>query len=807
MWIYLCALFRDSFRYWSRKPWQVVLSVPLLALGSAAVAVLWTVTDVVVRQPLPFPESEELYGFQSVDEKSGKVLDAMALADFRDFRERQSSFEELFAYRGDFLNYREASGTTRQLAAARVTRGFAKVLRVRSHIGRLFEDQDFASSEGSVAVISYDLWQREFSGEPSAVGSSMWFDGRAFQVVGVMPKSYNEPAFADVWTPFPDMTGEYFVRDARYWSVVGRLKPDVSLAAALAETKGIAAALAEENPDTNRSRSARLDTLQNMLVGDYSSPLVLISVAVSLVMLATCLNLANLRMIDGLQRRAEIGIRQAIGESPGLAFGRALLEAGALCVVGCAIGYGLAAAFLANIGSILPDMFLPRLHEIGVSASLAWTILVIALAASVSFGLLPALQATRFNTSEVLKSGDARHGQSAGSLRSRNVLLALQIAISVLILHGALLVVHGYKRLESMDLGFRSENLTLLTVSPGASRMFDLPALGAYYDEMVDWVSARDGVLAATTASSPPLWGFELDSVFSFVGRDIAAERDEAVMAVYNSVSPDFFDTIGVKIAAGRSFEDLDTRDSQRVAIVNEAFARKYLPDVDPLLQQIFIQTWMEPRPRQIVGVASDYVQTTPSAPSPPQVYVPYSQTPWIFTTVVVRTQSVGDGWQARLEQEMKQRFPDLGVTVVTMDQLLERQFAIHAAMYVLFVGFGVATLALSVFGIGSQMAFNVSDRSREWGIRLALGATRRQLSRLVVGDALKPIAMGIVVGLALFAASYRFHAGFGETIDAGFASSSAATLAGVVGIGALVTWLVSSRMTAAQPQANLKSD
>ena len=804
--IYPSLLLRDSFRYWMRKPWQALLCVGLLAAGTAAVALLWTITDGVVRKPLPFPDSHELYGLQSVDEKSGKRINFMALADFRDFRERQTSFEGMFAYRGDFLNYREPGGTTRQVFASRVTRDFAQVLRVTPLLGRVFEGEDFASEESGVAMVSYAFWQREMGGKTEAVGQSLWFNDRSFQVIGIMPKSYKEPAFADVWTPFPDVTGEYFVRDSRYWSVVGRLKPGVTLEMAGEEAKSIAAALAAEYPATNRSRSARLETMQTMVVGDFSTPLKLILAAVSLVMFATCLNLANLQLISGLQRRGEVGIRQAIGESQHQAFARVLMESVVICVVGCGLGGALAAYLIVRMDRVMPEMFLPRLHEISLSGSLVWTILAIALGASVGFGLLPALQAARTNTNEILKSGEARHGLSAEGRRSRTALLSLQIAVAVLILHGALLVVYEYKRLKGVDIGFREDNLVMITVSPEPSRMFDLMGLGAYYDEVLGWLAEQDGVQAATSASSPPLWGFDMESVFQVQGQDLAAQRDEAVMAGYNSVSLNYLDTMGIKVINGRGFGEWDNRESQRVALVNKAFVEEYLGGLDPLGQQVQVQSWMEPRFRQIVGVVGDYSQVNLTDAPKPQIFVPATQTPWVFTTMMARTKELPQSWREQLESEMKQKYPDLGITVSTMDDLMDRHLAIQSVMYGLFVGFGSATLALSLFGLGSQMAFNVSERRREWGIRLALGAQPSQLNTLVARKLLVPLGAGIGAGLVLFAASYKTYGHFGQTLDGRFALTSVALLAGIVLAGSVTAWLVSSRITRASPQDILKS-
>ncbi|MFC0535577.1 ABC transporter permease [Pelagicoccus mobilis] len=805
--IYPSLLVRDSARYWKRKPFQALLSIVLLAFGSAAVAVLWTITDTVVRQPLPFPESDKLYGIQSVDEKTGKVVNFMALADFRDFRERQQSFTGMFGYRMQFLNFKDKSDNTRQLLGSRVTRDFADVLKVHTEFGNFFSDDDFASEAARSVVISNRLWREEFNSDPSAIGQSIWLDEAAYQVVGVMPKAFNEPSFVDLWTPFPDVTGEYFVRDARYWNVVARLAPGVTETAAKQELGQIANDLEEQFPGTNRRRGATMDTLQTIIVGDYSTPLLLILVAVSLVMFATCLNLANIQLISGLQRRSENGVRQAIGESPKQAMARAFMESCAICFVGCGLGWLLSWAFIVNMDSIMPALFLPRLHEIGLSGSLGWTIGVIALLSSVSFGLLPALQVIHSNTNDIIKSGENRHGLSRESGRSRTALLVGQIAVAVAILQAALLVVHEYRRLRDLDLGFNEEKLMMITVSPGEARMFDLPGLAAFYSEVDDWLENRSEVSSTVLASSPPLAGFDLEFGFQMNGRDLAAEREEAITAVYNTVSNDYLDKLDIKLVAGRSFNEWDNRESQKVAMVNQAFVDKFLTaGEDPMSQQVQIMPWLVPDFRQIVGVVGEYAQTNVTDDPKPMILVPYEQSPWVFVTYVTSVRNLDTFNALQFETEMKQRYPEVGISMESIDSVLERQLSIQTLMYLVFVGFGTATLLLSLFGIGSQMAFNVSERSREWGIRLALGAKIGQLNALVIRRLVVPLSVGCLLGIGLFAASFKFHGRLGGELDILFFGASFLLISVIVLASVATTWFVSDRITRSNPQEVLRS-
>lgn len=804
--IYPALLVRDSARYWKRKPLQAALSVALLALGSAAVAILWTITDSVVRQPLPFPEGHDLYGVQSVDEKTGEAHNFMALADFRDFRERQQSFTGMFGYRAQYLNYKDASDNTRQLFGARVTRDFADVLKIHAELGSFFTDDDFSSEAARSVVISYDLWKTEFDSKPDIIGESIWLDESAYQIIGVMPKSFNEPSFVNLWTSFPDVAGEYFVRDARYWNVVARVKPGVGAIAARQELDQIANDLEEQYPATNRRRGATMESLQTIIVGDYSTPLMLILVAVGLVMFATCLNLANIQLISGLQRRSENGVRQALGESPNQAMARAFMEACVICIVGCGFGWVLSWLFISNVDAVLPAMFLPRLNEVGMTSSLGWTIGLIALFSSLSFGLLPAIQVIRSNTNDIIKSGESRHGLSRESGRSRTVLLIGQIAVAVAILLAALLVVHEYRRLQDLDLGFEEEGLLMVTVSPGEARMFDLLGLAEFYSEVDTWLEARSEVTESVLASSPPLAGFDLEFGFQLNGRDLAGEREEAITAVYNTVSNDYLDVLDISLVQGRGFSAWDNRESQKVALVNQAFVdRFFVAGENPLAQQVQIMPWLVPDFRQIVGVVGDYAQTNVTDDPKPMIYVPYEQSPWVFVSFVTRIRNMDSFSEERFETEMKQRYPEVGISMESIDEVLERQLSIQALMYFVFVGFGTVTLLLSLFGIGSQMAFNVSERSREWGIRLALGAKVGQLNSLVIRRLIVPLTAGCLLGVGLFAASLRFHGKFGGELDGLFFGASLLLIFVIVSASVATTWFVSDRITRSNPQEILK--
>lgn len=375
------------------------------------------------------------------------------------------------------------------------------------------------------------------------------------------------------------------------------------------------------------------------------------------------------------------------------------------------------------------------------------------------------------------------------------------------ILLAALLVVHEYLRLRALDLGFDERNLVMVTISPGESRMFDLPALAEYYEEIDGWLSSRAELTQSTSASNAPLSGFELEFGFQLQGRDLVSERDESVTAGYNSVSLNYLEAMDIKLIDGRSFSDWDNRESQRVAIVNRAFVEKYLVNgEDPLSQLVQVMPWMVPQYRQIVGVVDDYAQVNVTDEPSPQILVPMTQSPWLYTTFLVRVRNADTFNLERFKLEMAQRYPDVGITMESVDNLLDRHLSIQSLMYTVFLVFGTVTLLLSFFGIGSQMAFNVSERSREWGIRLALGANIGQLNGLVIRKLLTPLGGGLLLGLVAFAATLKFYGQFGGELDIGFVGAAAALVCVIALASIGTTWLVSDRITRANPQDILKS-
>jgi|GEM_PF-1264870 len=804
MWI--SSLFKDALRYWFSRPLLALVGIVLLALGTGVLNLIWSVTDTIVLKPLPYPESDRLYGIESVEVKTRKHIQTVAIGDFKDIKDNQKSFEAMVGYRGDFLNYRHEDGSTEQVFGARVTPGFNEVFAPTPLLGNLFSPEHFNPGKSNVALIGYDLWERLFGRDPDVIGKKLRFDKELYEVIGVLPKSFKEPAISELWLPFPNGSGEYFVRDSRYWSGVGRLKEGVSVSEARGELQTLAQQFERYYPATNKGWSLDMKSFQEMQVGDVKTPLYLLLAAVGLVLLTTCVNLANLQMMSGLQRSGEMGIRLAIGESAQRLFSRVFLESFIICFIGGALGFGLCVLGLSLSGHFLPPMFLPRVHELSLSISSVWISIAGILVTSVIFGLLPAYLAFRTPPGIVMRANHTRSGQSGGAKRTRSFLLLVQVAVTLLIVHAAVFTYLGMRKLKDLPLGFEVENKSALLISPSNDMAFNLPRLSRLYQDIQTGLDRLDGVRSVTTVSSPPLLQMSLEFGVEMKGRDLVSERGVPATADYNSVSRNYLDTLGLEMVKGEFFSERNDHSTYPVAVVNEAFVKAYLQDIDPINQEVKIMPWMEPRFRRIIGVVQDYKQTSLTEAARPMVMVPMEQTPWMFTAVVLETDPGSPGVMALVESSMRGINPDMGVTPISFEEALESLWGRAEMMSVLLTWFAWFVGVLSLFGIGTQVAFITQERMPEWGIRLALGSQSGQLKQLLVQQMVKLALLGSVLGTVVLYFVYRTLRAESTQIPEWDVWVSIGFYAAIAILTAFITWGLSWRVARAHPTDLLKS-
>lgn len=737
-----------AFRHLLRSPGFALLAVAMLALGIGANVAIFSLFQSIILRPLPYPEQELLVGFKSVNTAKAITQPALSLTDFRDFKERTQSYAALAAYRPDFAGYAPQGADPVQLISGRVTEEFFPVFGVSPQFGRIFNAGEFSFGAERAVILSHSAWRRHFAEKTDVIGRTILLDDEAVTIVGVMPAGFREPEFVDVWLPFPVEAPENLVRDSRFWNTVGRLKSGATLGTAQAEAETIAATLAQEYPKTNRGWSVALQPLLEMRVGGLRSSLLLLVGAVGLVLLIACVNLANLMLARGVSRFQELAIRLAVGATPQTLARGVVFESLLLALAGGAAGIALVAVGLPVLTSQLPPGLVPRSSAIGVDGAALFFAVGISVFTGLVFGLLPAWQVLRANVNETLKSGGSRGASGRFATSAQGALITSQVALTLIVLTGAGLLMKSLLTMQRTAVGFDPANVLTLRISPPQSRWNSFRQLGDYYERVLTEIRREPGVESVALNCSTPLTGITLSYPFWIQGRPV--EEGNVDEAVFNSVSADYFKTMRVPVLRGRGFEErddlkADDNGERPVCIINQTLAKRLFGDTDPIGQCIRILTFIVPDWREIVGVVSDVKQNTQSDEPTPQLYLPSRQTPWFFSTIVVRTKG---SMVAAVQQAMRRADPTLTMSVRTMEENIALSATQPRLRTTLFGLFAAVALGLSTFGIYASMSFTVGQRTREIGMRMALGASPGEILRWVLARAAVLAGIGVAAGL-----------------------------------------------------------
>jgi predicted permease len=734
-----------AFRSLRRAPGFAFLAAGMLALGIGANVGIFSIFRSIVLNPLPYPRPAELVGFNSTNPAQALVMPALSATDFRDLHERAQSFSALAACRPNFVSFKPAGGDAVQLVGAFVTEEFFPLFGVPPLLGRSFAPDEFSAAAPRTAVLSRTAWRRHFGERTDTVGATLLLDDQSVTIVGIMPEDFREPEFVDIWLPFPVEAPENLARDSRFWTTVGRLKPGATPAAAQAEAATIAAALAQEFPSTNKGWELAVRPLLEQRVGDLRGSLLLLVGAVGLVLLVACVNLANLMLARGLARFSELAVRLALGATPAALARSVFFESLLLALAGGALGAGLAAGGLPLLARTLPPGLVPRSSAIAVDGGALAFALVVSVLTGLIFGLLPAWQVLRANVNDLLKSGGARAGTHRFASRAQGILIAGQIALTLMVLSGAGLLARSLLNLQHTNPGFDPTDVLTLRVAPPETRWQDFVGLAAYYDRLLDEVRRLPGVEAAAFDSSAPLCGITLRYPFWVQGRP--RTEGSADDAVFNAVSPDFLKTLRLPLLRGRFIEATDELKSRKVCVINQALATRLFPGEDAIGKRLQTVTFLVRDYREIVGVVGDVRQDNLSDAPPPQIYVPQAQSPWFFATLLVRIPGGAANLPA-LQAALRRADPSLALNLRPLEENIARTATAPRLRTALFGLFALLALGLSAFGLYASMAFTVRQRTREIGVRLALGATPAGILGWVLARAAWLCAAGVAAGL-----------------------------------------------------------
>ncbi|HEY0380182.1 MAG TPA: ABC transporter permease [Pyrinomonadaceae bacterium] len=741
---------RYAVRMLVKRPGFTAVAVLTLALGIGANTAIFSVVNAVLLRPLPFTEPDRLVYAEGADLRDGSKGGAISPPDFLDYREQNHVFERLAAFMPQSFTVTGDGSASERVNSALVSHGFFETLGVTPLPGgRAFLPEEEQDGRNTVAVLSYGLWQRRYGGDPKIVGKTITVNGQTATIVGVMPQGFEYPREAQLWSPIPFKGPETSQRRYHFLRAVGRLKPGVTLEQAQADINSIARRLEQQYPESNTNFSIGLTLLTEWTVGEMRPSLLVLLAAVGFVLLIACANVANLSLARGASRAREVAIRSALGASRGRVVRQLLTESVVTALLGGALGLLLAMWGVDLLVSLSPEN-LPRVKEVTTDWRVLGFTLLVSILTGILFGLFPALATSKTNLTETLKEG-GRTGIGAGRQRLRGLLVVAEVALSLVLLVGAGLLIKSFLRLSNVDVGFKPTNVLSMQLSLAQVSYPEPRQRAAFYDQLVSRVESLPGVQAAGTVSELPLSGQENDTFFNIEGKPAAAFGSTENDANIRGISPAYFQALGVPLIKGRFFDGHDNLDAPKVAVVNESFARRYLPGEDPLGKRLIIDFGPEPFKAEIVGIVgsvrhSSLAQAEPSA----EMYVSALQAPPYGTNLVVR--AAGDPVQltAAIRSEVQALDKDLPVyNVKTMEQHVSESAAQPRFRTLLLGIFAGVALVLASIGIYGVISYSVTQRTHEIGLRVALGAQAADVLKLVVWQGMKMALIGIAVGLA----------------------------------------------------------
>jgi putative ABC transport system permease protein len=803
---------RYAARLLARAPGFTLTAAITLALGIGATTLMFSIVNAVLWRPLPFPDPDRLLVVFSIRQPGIGEIRATAL-DFQDWRARAVSFESLAAHVGTGFTF-TGSGDPELVIGQVVTTDFFRVLGVRPMLGRTFAADEFTPGRETRVVLSHRLWQRRFGGNPDVVGRTTTINGRAYVVVGVMPAGFVYPnATYQLWAPLPSPPTPEMPpanRASHYLQVVGRLKPNVTPAHAQAEIAGIAAALAQQFPETNQNLTAGAAPLSDYTVRDVKTPLYVLLAAVSLVVLIACANVTNLLLARASARSREVAVRQALGAGRWRLVRQFLTESMTLYAIGAGGALALAAWGLSGIVALQPGG-IPRLNDASIDARVLAATLAVTFLTSVIFGLAPVAQGARVSPIDALKSGPPGSGVGPARQRLRMALVVGELALAVALLVGAGLAIRSLARLSSVNPGFDADaQLTFGIVMP-AARYATHEQMIAFVDRLTDAVKSGAGVQHAGATTHLPLSGQNLENGFTVEGF-VPAHPGEVPIAGMRGVTADYFAALGVPLEAGRPFTSSDRLGSQSVAIVNETFAKRYWPGQSAVGKHL-VESGSEGPMRTVVGVIADIRHNGLAEDPRPEVDIPYSQLDPDFLKTWARGLTYVVRSAVPLVDTLAGARTDVAAVDPLMPLLTPRTIGDVASETLaeprfrtwLLGGFAVLALSLATVGVFGVLAFYVLQRTREIGIRVALGASSTDIVRMIMARGLALAGAGITLGaaaaipLALSMRSLLFGV---APLDALTLAGSAAAL-GIV--AAAASYIPARRALAIEPVSALR--
>ncbi|HSE32932.1 MAG TPA: ABC transporter permease [Pyrinomonadaceae bacterium] len=748
---------RYAARNLLKRPGFTAIAILTLAVGIGANSTIFSAVNALLLKPLTFPELDRVVAIWDKNPLQGYVHNEVAMANYIDWRDQNQSFEKLALYRWWSANLTGVDSPER-IQGFLVTGNFFDVIGTKPIMGRGFYDHENQTGNDSVAVMTHSLWQRRFGGDPNILNKTIHLNGFPLTIVGVMPERFNFPKGAEVYAPLKITPKVASNRQTHTYYVIGRMKPGVSIQAAQAEIDAINSRLETQYPTTNTGNGSTVYPIVKDTVRMYDTALWIMMGAVAFVLLIACANVANLMLARASGRQKEIALRSALGASRWRIIRQLLTESVIVALIGGAFGvliafWGIDLLRAANPGEAAK--FAEGWHNLGINLTVLGFTLALSLFSGIVFGLAPAWQVSKPNLNNTLKEG-GRQGTSS-THRLRGSLVVFEMALSLVLLVGAGLLVRSFLSLLKTDPGFNPESILTMNLILPNTKYPEEEQRAAFYSDLVNRVKALPGVESTALVNYLPLGGSNSSDAFLIEGLPEPASGQENI-GRYRVCTPDYFQTMGISLMKGRAFNEQDKAGALPVVIVNETLARKYWPNEEAIGKRMRFEGPLERAPwMQVVGVIRD-VKHELNIPVSPEFYLPHAQDSWSSMVLVTKTAGNPSAMAGVIRKQVWAIDKDQPVfDVRTMEEVRSISVAVYSFSSVTLGIFAGVALLLAAIGIYGVMAFAVTQRTHEIGVRMALGARSRDVLKLVVFHGMKLALIGVVIGLVGAWALSRF--------------------------------------------------
>jgi putative ABC transport system permease protein len=791
---------RYGIRSLAKRPGFTAIALLALTLGIGANTAIFTLVNAVLLRPLPFAEPDRLvWMFGNI--RTGSNRASVSPLDYLDYRQQNSSFEQ-FAAQLSFpasINL-TGSGEPEQLKAGAVTGNYFQALGGQPVLGRTFQLENEKPGNDQVAVLSYALWQKRFSGDAGIVNKSITLDGKAFQVLGVMPPTFSLPQSAEIWVPLNfDASPGMKQRKAHFLRPIGKLKAGVSLAQAQADLDVVAKRLEQQYPESNTGWNLRLVSLREQLVGNTRPTLLILFGAVGFVLLIACANVANLLLVRAAGRQKEIALRSALGAGRLRIIRQMITESVLLALVGGTLGT-LLAVWAVDVMVTMSEGSIPATANVKIDATVLGFTLLISLVTGVLFGLAPALRTMRVNLIDSLKEGGRSGSEGARRNRTRSALVVLESAIAVVLLIGAGLLIRSLMRLQNVSPGFEAQNVLTMRVELPRGK-YDAPDKQAnFFAELENRLASVPGVETVGFVTELPLGGRPNDMPYTVEGRPTSGPND-GYDDDFRRINRQYFEALKIPFLRGRNFTDQEVRQGAKVVIISDLLARQVFPNEEPLGKRLIMSFGKQPF--EIVGIVGDIRHRGLESEPRPAMYMPvYERT----MTAVLRTKVDPSSLGAAVRKEVQTIDPDQPVAdLKTMEQWLDTAVAEPRYRTGLIALFALVALILASTGIYGVMSYSVTQRTHEIGVRMALGARRFDVLKLVVRQGMGLVVVGVIIGLLAAVGLTRLMSSLLFGVTAKDPLTFAAVASGLTLVAFIACYLPARRATKVNPLEALR--